>query len=506
MQFDWHYLLGLLTFADFWQASWLVVQLSLLTWVCGVILGLVVAFARQSPHRFLSNLAAVYIWLFRSLPLLVLLIFIFNLPQIWPDSGVLLGNPFIAGALALILSETAYIAEIHRGGLIAVQRGQFEAGKALGLSKGQIRLKIVIPQAFRISLPTLVNEFITIVKMTSLVSVISLAEILMVGERLYTDNFKVMETMLAVAFYYVLIVTIFERLFAWLEQRLDIQRRTPGLLDVQHVRPALPQPAPLTRRAASAAAKPILELKNIQKAFNGKTVLNGIDLNVRPGEVIAIIGPSGSGKTTLIRTINGLETLDGGSVRLLGHPFIDAGQAENALPWRARITKLGMVFQNFNLFPHKNVLENLMLAPLVHFHEEKEPLRQRCLAMLDKVGMLEHANKYPHQLSGGQQQRVAIARTLVMQPSVVLFDEPTSALDPERVTEVLEVIARLADEGITMLIVTHEMKFAFSIADRVVFMEHGNVEIDAAPGDILQMRDHRIHRFIQDMGPKACSV
>ncbi|WP_226568596.1 amino acid ABC transporter permease/ATP-binding protein [Mangrovibacter yixingensis] len=499
MQFDWHYLFSLFTFADFWHASWLVVQLSLLTWVGGVVLGLGLAFARQSPRRWVSQAAAVYIWLFRSLPLLVLLIFIFNLPQMIPETGALLSSPFIAGAIALILSETAYIAEIHRGGLISVQRGQYEAGKALGLGNGQIRLKIIIPQALRISLPTLVNEFITIVKMTSLVSVISLSEILMVGERLYTENFKVMETLLAVACYYVLIVTLFERLFSWLEKRLDIQRRQPAMIDADQVRATLPALVPGTRRSVSPSAKPILELSNIQKAFNGKTVLNGINLAVRPGEIISIIGPSGSGKTTLIRTINGLETLDGGTVRLLGHDFIEAGQADNALSWRSNITKLGMVFQGFNLFPHKTVLENLMLAPRLHFEEQPEGLKQRCLAMLDKVGMLEHANKYPHQLSGGQQQRVAIARTLVMRPSVVLFDEPTSALDPERVTEVLDVIAKLAQEGITMLIVTHEMKFAFTISDRVVFMEHGNIEVDASPNAILQMREHRINRFIQDM-------
>ncbi|WP_409033524.1 amino acid ABC transporter ATP-binding protein [Klebsiella pneumoniae] len=157
------------------------------------------------------------------------------------------------------------------------------------------------------------------------------------------------------------------------------------------------------------------------------------------------------------------------------------------------------LFQGFNLFPHKTVLENLMLAPRLHNLDNPNDLYKRSLAMLDKVGMLEHATKYPHQLSGGQQQRVAIARTLVMKPAVVLFDEPTSALDPERVSEVLQVIEKLAEEGITMLIVTHEMRFAFTISDRVVFMEQGRIEIDAPPEEIRQMRNHRILRFIDDM-------
>lgn len=499
MQFDWHYLFSLLTFADFWKASWLVVQLSLLTWGCGVVLGMGIAFARRSHNAVLRRAAALYIWLFRSLPLLVLLIFIFNLPQMCPALQSLLGNPFAASAIALILSETAYIAEIHRGGLISVQKGQYEAGKALGLSGGRINAYIVVPQALRISLPTLVNEFITIVKMTSLVSVISLSEILMVGERLYTDNFKVMETLLAVAFYYVLIVTVFERLFAWLESHLNIQRRTPETIDADALRASLPKPPTSSRPVIQTSAKPILEVSEVSKSFDGKQVLKDIDLAVRPGEVISIIGPSGSGKTTFIRLINGLEKMDTGEVLLSGRPFIKAGQSDNALPWRTQITKIGMVFQGFNLFPHKRVIDNLMLAPRLHFTEDQQSLRQYCFAMLDKVGMLEHAYKYPHQLSGGQQQRVAIARTLVMKPSVILFDEPTSALDPERVAEVLDVIGLLAKEGITMLIVTHEMKFAFSVSDRVVFMEHGNIVVDAPPAEIRQMTNSRIHAFVNDV-------
>lgn len=499
MHFDWPYLISLFHYMDFWRASWLVVQLSVITWLCGIVLGLGVALAKQSHHPLLRIAAAGYIWLFRSVPLLVLLIFIFNLPQMIPATSTLFSSPFVAGLVALIISETAYIAEIHRGGLLSVQRGQFEAGRALGLNGTQIRLSIVIPQALRIAMPTLVNEFITIVKMTSLVSVISLSEILMVGERLYSDNFKVMETLLATACYYVLIVTLFERLFNWLERRSDVLRKTPAAFDVAAARAALPVAPVITRHKKSAAAKPILELEQIAKSFNGKKVLHDINLNVKPGEVISIIGPSGSGKTTLIRTINGLESLDSGSVRLLGKAFIDAGQKENALPYRTQITRLGMVFQGFNLFPHKTVLENVMLAPRLHNQHSHQDRYQRSIAMLDKVGMLEHATKYPHQLSGGQQQRVAIARTLVMQPAVVLFDEPTSALDPERVSEVLTVIEKLAAEGITMLIVTHEMKFAFAISDRVIFMDQGRIEIDAPPETIRQMRDHRINDFIDDM-------
>ena len=189
---------------------------------------------------------------------------------------------------------------------------------------------------------------------------------------------------------------------------------------------------------------------------------------VKPGEVISIIGPSGSGKTSLIRTLNGLESLDGGRVLLHGQPFLDS--ARGSTPG-ARILDIGMVFQSFNLFPHKTVLQNVMLAPQYHRRGAFVDLRCEALALLDKVGMLEHAHKYPHQLSGGQQQRVAIARALAMRPSIMLFDEPTSALDPELVAEVLKVVETLAREGMTMLIVTHEMSFAFKVSDCVLFME-----------------------------------
>ncbi|MFZ4834468.1 amino acid ABC transporter permease/ATP-binding protein [Rouxiella sp. Mn2063] len=498
MQFDWHYLLSLFVDADFWLASWVVVKLSLLTWGIGIVLGLLVALGKQSRFMLLRKLCGFYIWLFRSLPLLVLLIFIFNLPQIFPFTSPLLSDPFMAGLIAMVLSETAYIAEIHRGGLLSVSRGQQEAGRALGLRIGQIQLNIIIPQALRISLPTLVNEYIAIVKQTSLVSVISLSEILMVGERLYTDNFKVLETLLAVACYYVLIVSVFEKGIGWFERRSDIYSKTPLPFDAAAELGVLAEQPIVAVHTSSASAKPILEMSSISKAYNGKKVLKDINLSVKPGEIVSIIGPSGSGKTTLIRTINGLETLDGGEIRLLGREFIQAGQKENSLAYRSQVTRLGMVFQGFNLFPHKTVLQNLMLAPKLHGIDTPKEIRERSILMLEKVGMLDHANKYPHQLSGGQQQRVAIARTLVMKPTLVLFDEPTSALDPERVNEVLQVIEKLAQEGITMLIVTHEMQFAFSISDRVVFMEQGEIIHDEAPDVLRTMKSERMSRFLKN--------
>jgi len=217
---------------------------------------------------------------------------------------------------------------------------------------------------------------------------------------------------------------------------------------------------------------------------------------VRPGEVISIIGPSGSGKTSLIRTINSLETIDQGEIVLFGHDFIKAGTRTDSPVIRQGIRRIGMVFQNFNLFPHRTILDNVILAPRYHSLASTAELRRKGHALLDRVGLLAHADKYPHQLSGGQQQRVAIARALAMEPDIMLFDEPTSALDPELVGDVLKVIGDLAAEGMTMLIVTHEMDFALSISDRIVFMENGHVVTDASPAAIRHKGDARVRRFI----------
>ncbi|VVP79328.1 Vitamin B12 import ATP-binding protein BtuD [Pseudomonas fluorescens] len=499
MQFDWSYFYSLFSLPDFWKACVTVVQLSALAWFIGMLLGFVLATAKLSQSPLLRFPAAVYIWFFRSIPLLVLVVFVYNLPQLFPGSGPILSNPFYSGLLALVVTEAAYMAEIHRGGLISVAKGQKEAGRALGVGLFGMQRLIVIPQAFRISLPTLINEYITVVKLTSLVSVISLTEILTVGQRLYATNFLVMETLAAVAVYYVLIVTVFGFFLQRLERYLDLNFRKPHTLDAAAVAKlkacaeALPDNA---RKAAGNNATPILQLKNIQKSYGTHKVLMGIDLNVEYGQVISIIGPSGSGKTSLIRTVNGLESIDTGDIRLFGETFIEASDKPNSARLRKGVRHIGMVFQNFNLFPHRTILDNVTLAPRYH-GRPGELSEHRAYALLDKVGLLAHAHKYPHQLSGGQQQRVAIARALAMEPDIMLFDEPTSALDPELVGDVLNVIRDLANEGMTMVIVTHEMDFAMSISDRVVFMENGYIQLDAAPETIrCDAEGERVRRFM----------
>ncbi|NCH74509.1 L-cystine ABC transporter ATP-binding protein TcyN [Cronobacter sakazakii] len=219
-----------------------------------------------------------------------------------------------------------------------------------------------------------------------------------------------------------------------------------------------------------------IEVKNLVKKFHGQTVLHGIDLEVQTGEVVAIIGPSGSGKTTLLRSINLLEQPESGTVRV-GDITIDT--AKSAREQRGLVRELrqqvGFVFQSFNLFPHRTVLENIIEGPVIVKGEPKAEATARARELLAKVGLSGKENSYPKRLSGGQQQRVAIARALAMRPEVILFDEPTSALDPELVGEVLNAIRQLAQEKRTMVIVTHEMSFARDVADRAIFMDQGKI-------------------------------
>ncbi|MDG3085792.1 amino acid ABC transporter ATP-binding protein [Vibrio hannami] len=232
-----------------------------------------------------------------------------------------------------------------------------------------------------------------------------------------------------------------------------------------------------------------IEFSNVDKWFGDFQALKSINLAVHEGEIVVVCGPSGSGKSTLIRCINGLEAYDSGTVSVMGHSRL---QNQNG--------KVGMVFQHFHLFPHLTVLENLMLAPMRTLKLSKSEAEKRARHFLERVHISEQAEKYPIQLSGGQQQRVAIARSLCMKPSIMLFDEPTSALDPEMINEVLDVMIELAKDGMTMVCVTHEMGFARKVADRVVFMDEGQIIETASPQKLFSSPEHeRTQAFLDQI-------
>lgn len=229
----------------------------------------------------------------------------------------------------------------------------------------------------------------------------------------------------------------------------------------------------------------MIQVHNLKKVFGNNEVLKDISVNIDSQEVVVVIGPSGSGKSTFLRCLNQLETISAGEIVIDGVNITDKKADINKI--RAEV---GMVFQQFNLFPHKTVLQNIILSPIVVKKNDEETAKKKALALLKKVGLEEKANVYPSSLSGGQQQRVAIARALAMEPKIMLFDEPTSALDPEMVGEVLEVMKQLAKEGMTMVVVTHEMGFAREVGDRVLFMDGGYIVEENTPNELFENPQH----------------
>ncbi|MFD7708978.1 amino acid ABC transporter ATP-binding protein [Streptomyces sp. NPDC059785] len=253
--------------------------------------------------------------------------------------------------------------------------------------------------------------------------------------------------------------------------------------------------APTDTGTDTDAATAMVEIRSVHKSFGSLEVLKGVDLRVRPGEVTVVIGPSGSGKSTLLRTINHLEKADQGWISVDGSLVGYRRSGDKLYELREREilkqrTRIGFVFQNFHLFPHLTVVENITEAPVSALKRPRKDAEDNALALLDRVGLVDKADAYPRQLSGGQQQRVAIARALALEPKLLLFDEPTSALDPELVGEVLDVIKDLAHQGTTMIVVTHEIGFAREVAGTVVFMDDGRIVEQGAPGDVLDRPHH----------------
>lgn len=249
----------------------------------------------------------------------------------------------------------------------------------------------------------------------------------------------------------------------------------------------------------------IIKTENIDVSFGDLHVLKGVSLTVEPKEVVCIIGPSGAGKSTFLRTLNGLEKFDGGKIFVDDQLLDEYSEGKHVFKMpkqeRAKVMlDMGMVFQRFNLFPHKTVLQNVMIAPVHVRKMSREDAKKRAMDLLARVGLADKADEYPNRLSGGQQQRVAIARALAMEPKIMLFDEPTSALDPELVGEVLSVMQQLAKDGMTMIVVTHEMGFAREVANRVLFMESGAIVEEGTPEQIFsQPKSERLQQFLKSV-------
>lgn len=418
--------------------------------VVGIVWGTILAVMRLSSFAPIAWFAKAYVNVFRSIPLVMVLLwfylivpgFLQNVLGLSPKTDIRL----ISAMVAFSMFEAAYYSEIIRAGIQSISRGQSSAALALGMTHWQSMKLIILPQAFRAMVPLLLTQGIVLFQDTSLVYVLSLADFFRtastIGER---DGTQVEMILFAGAVYFVIS----------LSASYQPERVVAGQLFEE--KDSL-----------------MITLKNVSKWYGHFQVLTDCSTEVKKGEVVVVCGPSGSGKSTLIKTVNGLEPVQKGEITVNG--IIVNDKKTDLAKLRSRV---GMVFQHFELFPHLSIIENLTLAQVKVLKRDKAAARDKGLKLLERVGLSAHANKFPAQLSGGQQQRVAIARALCMDPIAMLFDEPTSALDPEMINEVLDVMVELANEGMTMMVVTHEMGFARKVANRVIFMDEGKIVEDS---------------------------
>ncbi|WOD13708.1 amino acid ABC transporter permease/ATP-binding protein [Paraburkholderia kirstenboschensis] len=499
----------------------------------GLIVGLVLASMQLSKVRPLAAIARGYTVIFRGTPLILQLVFAYDaLPHI----GLKLSAMGAAG-LALAANEGPFIAEILRAGVLGVDRGQLLAGQALGMTPTVLLRRVIAPQAIRTMIPALGNESVSALKNSSLASVIAVDELTLRSTQLASSTFDFFSIFFASGLMYLVLTGVVAAIQLFAETALDLDRSPSGrfarLLPWRRVGiaanspaasptlpvdvPFKPAPSPMPNAGDVSAARAqrytalqkqsaTVQVKGLSKRYGGQTVLDGFDLTVRFGEVIALLGPSGSGKSTLLRCINHLEKWDSGEIRIAGKRLgfrIDGQQMTQGDIANERASAgVGMVFQHFNLFSHLTACENIA-GPLRWVHgTAPADAERRARELLERVGLSHRADALPRHLSGGQQQRVAIARALAPNPRVLLLDEPTSALDPELVGEVLDVIQRLVDEGgLTMIISTHQLRFAEQVADRVVFMSGGAVIEQGPAHEVLTQPRHPLTaRFLSVMG------
>ncbi|MDA8392070.1 MAG: amino acid ABC transporter permease/ATP-binding protein [Actinomycetota bacterium] len=560
-----HQLAHYLTFHFLLQGLVITLVISAGSLVGAILLGGGLAGLQMSGRRSLSLPARAYSSVFRGTPLILQLVFFYDaLPHI----GITL-SATVTAIVVFSLNESTFFAEIFRGGVSSVGRGQVLAAQSLGMTPRQVMRHVVGPQAFRVMLPMLGNEMVGLIKNTSLASVISVNELTLRSESLVAQNFAFFPVFFASGLMYLVLTSAVAAGQAIAEWRLGLEgpnRRKFGTVAATVARlfppvaargseAKLPGGASATggvpgddsatiggdgnagaamaedrarhRRDSvlalaaatqsedreraqasgldSGAARPspnLVEIRGVTKSYGQKRVLEQVDFTVAEGEVVVLMGASGSGKSTLLRLINHLEALDSGSISVAGR---QVGYSSDGVPMTGRLLAkaraeagISMVFQHFELFSHKTALENVTLAPMVVQGRQPSRVLPAASALLGAVGLSDRSDVLPGRLSGGQQQRVAIARALSVHPRVVLFDEPTSALDPELVGEVLETIRELAEAGMTMLVVTHEVRFAKEVADRVVFMAEGRIVEQGPPTQVLDTpRDPRTRRFLR---------
>ncbi|MBV9065100.1 MAG: amino acid ABC transporter permease/ATP-binding protein [Methylobacteriaceae bacterium] len=479
-------------------------KVAVLAMIGGLLFGLVLAFMRLSSFAPARGIAWSYIWFIRGTPLILQLVFLYDA---LPAVGVRLDS-FTTAVLGLALNEAAFCGEIIRGGILSVDRKQSLAAASFGMGRLLTLRRIILPQAMRAILPAMANQAISLIKGTSIASVIFVNELTFRAQQIVGQNFKFFTVFAAAGIIYLVMTSAVAIGQFYLERNFspDVERKPkyPVTISRQNQSDTWMDALKASQIAAASDPRPFVVIRDVHKSYGHREILRGIDLVVTRGEVIVVMGPSGSGKSTLLRLVNHLEQVDAGEITVDGK-HVGYRRAENGalVPMRdlakARAdARIGMVFQHFNLFDHFTALENIVEAPLRVYGRPGPETYATGMRLLDAVGLANHAHHLPHRLSGGQQQRVAIARALAISPRLMLFDEPTSALDPELVGEVLAAIRHLAESGMTMIIVTHEVRFAREVADRIVFIDEGQIIEQGTPKEVLDRpTQERTRRFLR---------
>ena len=463
------------------------IELAILSGFFGTIAGIILCFIRRSKVGVIKNISKIYIRLMQGIPTVVLLLILYYI--IFAKSQI---NAIVVGVIAFSLEFGVYVCEILRSAIDAVDQGQWEAATSLGISKRQTLTKVIMPQAINTALPVYKGQFISMVKMTSIVGYIAVEDLTKISNIIISRTYNAILPMLVTAAIYFLLSWLLTLLIGRIEIVSDPAQRKNILRGIDTVKEIT---GDVSFHSNNESKETIVEIEHLCKAFAQRTPIKDINAVIKRGDVISIIGPSGTGKSTLLRCVNRLEDPTSGEIIAFGE---NAGESEEKL--RALRTRIGMVFQSFNLFNNLTVIENIMLAPVLSGKATRQAAYENGIRWLRQVGLERQALQYPKQLSGGQKQRVAIARTMTMNPDVVLFDEPTSALDPTMVGQVLSVIQKLAGKGMTMMIVTHEMEFARTVSNRVMYLDQGVIYEEGSPEEIFDNPTrNRTRQFVQRM-------
>ncbi len=466
--------------------------ISFFSTIFGTILGFLLLFLLRSEKGFLRKPSIAFCSLVEGVPTLVILLIVYF---------VIFGNanlsPIIVAIIAFSFIFSVSVAGILQNGITSIDNGQFEASTALGFGKYDLYKRIIMPQAIIQILPLYKGQIVSLMKLTSIVGYIAIQDLTKAGDIIRSRTYEAFFPLLAIAAIYFVLSFLIGALINKIEIKIDPKKRKRKL-PCENLDNILQK----ANNKDTSNDSVLIEIEHLRKEYPNAVPLKDVNATIKRGEIITIIGPSGTGKSTLMRCINRLEIPTSGCIKVFGE---DTGDKKSNL--RLLRQKMGMVFQSFNLFGHMSVIENVMLAPMVLKKESKEYAYQNAIRILKMVGMAEKALSFPDELSGGQKQRVAIARTIAMDPEIVLFDEPTSALDPTMVGEVLSVIKDLAKNGMTMMIVTHEMKFAHDVSTRIFYMDQGVIYEDGTPQEVFDNpKKDRTRAFVKRLKVLSLSI